>query len=155
MKRFSERDIEFMKMAIEEAEKAYREGEVPVGAVIVGQDGEVIVKERNRMIENSDPTAHAEILALRKAGQIIGNYRLPGCKLYVTLEPCPMCAYAMILARIEELVFATFDPKTGACGSVLNLLEDRRFNHRVKVRYGLFEKEASFLLKRFFQERRK
>ena len=134
-------------------------------ALLLSQDADIYILDeptwgldpvmRNRIIENSDPTAHAEILALRKAGQIIGNYRLLGCNLYVTLEPCPMCAYAMILARIEELVFATFDPKTGACGSVLNLLEERRFNHRVKVRYGLFEKEASFLLKRFFQERRK
>jgi tRNA(adenine34) deaminase len=121
---------------------------------VVSPEGEVVGRGRNRMIQLLDPTAHAEILALREAAKTLQNYRLLGCKVYVTLEPCAMCAYAMVLARVEEVVFATPDPKTGACGSVLNLVNFPNFNHKVKIRYGLFQKEASQLLKDFFTQRR-
>ena len=151
---FDEKDREFMRLALEEARKAFEEEEVPVGAVVVSPEGEVVGKGRNRMIQLLDPTAHAEILALREAAKTLQNYRLLGCKVYVTLEPCAMCAYAMVLARVEEVVFATPDPKTGACGSVLNLVNFPNFNHKLKIRYGLFQKEASQLLKDFFTQRR-
>ena len=151
---FDEKDKEFMKLALEEARKAFAEEEVPVGAVVVSPEGEVVGRGRNRMIQLLDPTAHAEILALREAAKTLQNYRLLGCKVYVTLEPCAMCAYAMVLARVEEVVFATPDPKTGACGSVLNLVNSPNFNHKLKIRYGLFQKEASQLLKAFFAQRR-
>jgi len=151
---FDEKDREFMRLALEEARKAFEEEEVPVGAVVVSPEGEVVGRGRNRMIQLLDPTAHAEILALREAAKTLQNYRLLGCKVYVTLEPCAMCAYAMVLARVEEVVFATPDPKTGACGSVLNLVNFPNFNHKVKIRYGLFQKEASQLLKDFFTQRR-
>ena len=151
---FDEQDKKFMKLALEEAFLAFKEEEVPVGAVVVSPEGEVIGRGRNRMIQLLDPTAHAEILALREAAKTLKNYRLLGCKVYVTLEPCAMCAYAMVLARVEEVVFATPDPKTGACGSVLNLVNFPNFNHKLKIRYGLFQKEASQLLKDFFAQRR-
>ncbi len=151
---FSEKDCEFMRLALEEAKKAYEEDEVPVGAVVVSPEGKVIGRGRNRMIQLLDPTAHAEILALREAAKALGNYRLIGCRIYVTLEPCAMCAYAMVLARVEEVIFAASDPKTGACGSVLNLLNYKTFNHRIKVRSGLFQKEAAGLLKKFFLQKR-
>ncbi|MCS7278802.1 MAG: tRNA adenosine(34) deaminase TadA [Thermodesulfobacteriaceae bacterium] len=151
---FTEKDFYFMKIALEEAEKAFKEEEVPVGAVVVSSQGELLSQAHNQILKLKDPTAHAEILALRLAALKMGNYRLLGCKLYVTLEPCPMCAYAMVLARIEELIFATQDPKTGACESIYHITNDQRLNHQIKVKKGLFKEEASFLLKKFFQSKR-
>ncbi len=147
---FTEKDFYYMKLALKQAELAFEEDEVPVGAVLVSPNGEILAETRNQIIKCCDPTAHAEILALREGAKKLGNYRLLGCKLYVTLEPCAMCAYAMVLARIDELIYATPDPKTGACGSLYNLLEDKRFNHQVKIKMGLFQKEAENLLKKFF-----
>jgi len=151
---FDEKDLIFMKEALVEAELAFKEEEVPVGAVIVSPEGKIIGKGRNQIIKLNDPTAHAEILAIREACKNLGNFRLLGCKIYVTLEPCPMCAYALVLARIEELIFATSDEKTGACGSIYNLVQDLRFNHRIKIREGLLKEEAQNLLKEFFKLRR-
>lgn len=151
---FDPQDYYFMELALRQAELAFEEEEVPVGAVLVSAQGEILAESRNQIIKYRDPTAHAEILALREGAKKLGNYRLLGCKLYVTLEPCAMCAYAMVLARIEELIYATPDPKTGSAGSLYNLLQDPRFNHQVKIRQGLFQKEAEQLLKKFFQLRR-
>lgn len=143
-----------MELALEEAKLAYREGEVPVGAVLISPQGELLARAHNQILQLIDPTAHAEILALREGAKKIGNYRLLGCKLYVTLEPCPMCAYAIVLARLEEVIFATPDPKTGAVLNLYSLLNDHRLNHQVRVRYGIYQKEAEKLLKTFFQEKR-
>jgi len=151
---FDEKDLIFMKEALVEAKLAFKEEEVPIGAVIVSPEGKIIGKGRNQIIKLNDPTAHAEILAIREACKNLGNFRLLGCKIYVTLEPCPMCAYALVLARIEELIFATRDEKTGACGSIYNLVQDLRFNHRIKIREGLLKEEAQNLLKEFFKLRR-
>jgi tRNA(adenine34) deaminase len=144
-----------MQQAIDLARRAEAEGEVPVGALIV-RDGEVIGEGWNRPIGLNDPSAHAEIQALRDAGQRVGNYRLPGATLYVTLEPCVMCAGAMIHARIERLVFGATDPKGGAVGSVFDLLPpDGRFNHRFDCVGGVLEAECSTLLRTFFKQRRR
>jgi len=151
---FKKKDKFFMEEALKEAFLAYKEDEVPVGAVIVSSEGEIIAKARNQVIKLNDPTAHAEILAIRKACQIFGNYRLIGCKMYVTLEPCPMCAYAIVLARLKEVIFATSDEKTGACGSIYNILQDKKFNHQVLIKSGLLKEEASVLLKNFFKQKR-
>jgi len=151
---FDEKDLIFMKEALAEAELAFKEEEVPVGAVIVSPEGKIIGRGRNQIIKLSDPTAHAEILAIREACKNLGNFRLLGCKIYVTLEPCPMCAYALVLTRIEELIFATRDEKTGACGSIYNIAQDLRLNHRIKIREGLLKEEAQNLLKNFFKLRR-
>lgn len=151
---FNEKDRFFMKEALKEALKAYEEDEVPVGAIVVDKENNIIGRGRNQMIKLNDPTAHAEILALRDACQRVKNYRLVGCKLYVTLEPCPMCAYACVLARLEEIVFATRDEKTGGCLSLYNLTNDKRFNHQITVKEGLLRDEASSLLKKFFREKR-
>ena len=151
---FTEEDEYFMSLALEEARIAFEEDEVPVGAVLVSGEGKVLAKNHNRIISLCDPTAHAEILVLKEGAKRLGNYRLLGCKLYVTLEPCAMCAYAMVLARISELIFATLDPKTGASLSLYQITNDPRLNHMVKVRYGLFKEEAEKLLKDFFKARR-
>jgi len=151
---FTEEDEYFMSLALEEARIAFEEDEVPVGAVLVSGEGKVLAKNHNRIISLCDPTAHAEILVLKEGAKRLGNYRLLGCKLYVTLEPCAMCAYAMVLARISELIFATLDPKTGASLSLYQITNDPRLNHTVKVRYGLFKEEAEKLLKDFFKARR-
>lgn len=143
----------FMTLALEQARLAWAEGEVPVGAVVV-RDGEVIATGYNRPIGRHDPTAHAEIVALRAAAEKLGNYRLPGCELYVTLEPCIMCSGAMMHARLARVVYGATDPKTGACGSVVNLFEEDRLNHHTDVRGGVMADEASGLLKAFFAERR-
>ncbi len=143
-----------MELALKQAELAFEEDEVPVGAVLVSPEGEVIAEKRNQMLRLCDPTAHAEILALREGAKKLGNYRLLGCKLYVTLEPCAMCAYAMVLARIEELIYATSDPKTGACGSLYNLLQDSRLNHQVMIRKNLCADKSQAILKKFFQQKR-
>jgi tRNA(adenine34) deaminase len=143
-----------MRIALEEAQRAGEEGEVPIGAVLVSE-GEVIGRGRNRPIALSDPTAHAEIQALREGGRRLGNYRLPGSTLYVTLEPCIMCAGAILQARIGRLVFGNEDPKGGAVSSLYSLLEDSRLNHRVEVISGVLQAECRELLRRFFRERRK
>lgn len=147
-------DHRFMAEAIKEACKAYRKDEVPVGAVIV-HEGEVISKAHNLKERNKNPLHHAEVIAIQKAAKILGNWRLENTKLYVTLEPCPMCAGAIINARIPELIFSTKDPKSGACQSLYELLNDERLNHRSEVRCGIYKEIGSKLLKDFFREKRK
>ena len=142
-----------MRIALEEARRAGEEGEVPIGAVLVS-GGEVIGRGRNRPVFLSDPTAHAEIQALREGAGRTGNYRLPDSTLFVTLEPCIMCAGAILQARVGRLVFGTEDPKGGAVSSLYSLLEDSRLNHRVEVTAGVLQDECRELLQRFFQERR-
>ena len=142
-----------MQQALSQAHNAWALGEVPVGAVVV-KDGQVVATGFNQPIGTHDPTAHAEIMALRAAATILGNYRLPGCELYVTLEPCIMCSGAMMHARLARVVYAAVDPKTGACGSVLNLFEEERLNHHTEVQGGVMADEASSLLRAFFAERR-
>ena len=144
----------FMKRALELAQRAEVEGEVPVGAVLV-REGEVIGEGWNRSIGERDPSAHAEIMALRDAGRRKGNYRLPGTTLYVTLEPCPMCASAIVHARVSKVVFGASDPRTGAAGSVFDLLpSDSRFNHFTAVEGGLLAGDCGELLRAFFRARR-
>lgn len=147
-------DLHWMRRALEQAQLAAREGEVPVGAVLV-KGGELIVEERNRPIAENDPTGHAEIRALRAAGRALGNYRLTGTTLYVTLEPCPMCAGAIVHARVERVVFAAPDPRTGAAGSVYNLLQSNELNHRCEVAGGVLETECAMLLRDFFRRKRR
>jgi len=146
-------DEEYMKMALEEAELAGQSGEIPIGAILV-QGGRVLVKDHNRCIELNDPTAHAEVLVLRKTGEVLGNYRLNNTVIYVTAEPCPMCLCAMIHARISRLVFGTPEPKFGAVDSKFKLLEDDGFNHRPEVTRGILEKECVEMLTSFFKKRR-
>ncbi len=146
-------DKKFMKLALKEAKFAYKKNEVPVGSVIV-LDGKVIAKAHNLNIKLNDPTAHAEILALRKAAKKLNNYRLNGCILYTTLEPCPMCAGAMVYTRIKRLVYAVEDPKAGACKSVLNIVNNKKLNHRIEVHSGILSKESKKLLKSFFKKLR-
>ena len=142
-----------MQHALMLAQKAWDLGEVPVGAVVV-KDGEVIATGFNQPIAKHDPTAHAEIIALRAAAEILGNYRLPGCELYVTLEPCVMCAGAMMHARLARVVYGAPDFKTGACGSVVNLFEQEKLNHHTALQGGVMAQECGQLLKDFFAERR-
>ncbi|MBV7534795.1 tRNA adenosine(34) deaminase TadA [Duganella sp. sic0402] len=142
-----------MRLALEQAQQAWNLGEVPVGAVVV-KDGEVIAVGCNQPIGQHDPTAHAEIVALRAAAEKLGNYRLPGCELYVTLEPCVMCSGAMMHARLAKVVFGAADPKTGACGSVLNLFEQEQLNHHTEVVGGVMADECGAMLKNFFAARR-
>ena len=144
---------DFMQLALEQAQHAWRLGEVPVGAVVV-KDGVVIATGFNQPISSHDPTAHAEIVALRAAADKLGNYRLPGCELYVTLEPCVMCSGAMMHARLARVVYGAQDPKTGACGSVLDLFAQERLNHHTEVVGGVLAEEASAMRKSFFAERR-
>ena len=146
-------DRAFMALALEQAQLAWQHGEVPVGAVVVC-DGAVIATGFNQPIGQHDPTAHAEIVALRAAAEHLGNYRLPGCTLYVTLEPCVMCSGAMMHARLARVVYAAQDPKTGACGSVLDLFAEEKLNHHAAVEGGVLADEASTMLKAFFAERR-
>ncbi|WP_019141049.1 tRNA adenosine(34) deaminase TadA [Noviherbaspirillum massiliense] len=146
-------DAAFMLQAIEQARKAWALGEVPVGALVV-REGQVIASGFNQPIGRHDPTAHAEIMALRAAAEVLGNYRLPGCELYVTLEPCAMCAGAMMHARLARVVFGAPDPKTGASGSVVNLFEQQKLNHHTAVIGGVLADECGALLKEFFAERR-
>ncbi|PUA16509.1 tRNA adenosine(34) deaminase TadA [Glaciimonas sp. PCH181] len=149
----SARDILFMQQALSQAHNAWALGEVPVGALVV-KDGVVIATGFNQPIGQHDPTAHAEIMALRAAATLLGNYRLPGCELYVTLEPCVMCAGAMMHARLARVVYGASDPKTGACGSVLNLFEQEKLNHHTVLSGGVLAEECGTLLKQFFAERR-
>ena len=146
-------EADFMLLALEQAQHAWRLGEVPVGAVVV-KDGAVIAVGYNQQIGSHDPTAHAEIVALRAAADKLGNYRLPGCELYVTLEPCVMCSGAMMHARLARVVYGAQDPKTGACGSVLDLFAQEQLNHHTEVVGGVLADEASSMLKAFFAERR-
>ena len=140
----------WIRSALILAERALKEGEIPVGAVVV-MDDEIIGSGYNQTEHKSDPTAHAEILAIRSASGHLGFQRLSGCSLYVTLEPCPMCSGALVLSRIDRLVFGAKDPKSGACGSLYNLVQDKRLNHRLKVTSGILEQECSQLLKSFFR----
>jgi tRNA(adenine34) deaminase len=146
-------DREAMEAALAEARLAAEAGEVPIGAVVV-HDGAILARGQNRVLRSNDPTAHAEIVALRAAAAALGNYRLAGCTLYVTLEPCAMCAGAMIHARIDKLVFAADDPKAGACGSVLAVLNHPKLNHQMWAERGLLAEESAELLRSFFRERR-
>lgn len=143
----------YMRLALEQAQQAWNLGEVPVGAVVV-KDGEVIAVGCNQPIGKHDPTAHAEIVALRAAAEKLGNYRLPGCELYVTLEPCVMCSGAMMHARLARVVFGAADPKTGACGSVVNLFEQEQLNHHTEIVGGVLADECGAMLKHFFAARR-
>jgi tRNA(adenine34) deaminase len=146
-------DLEAMEAALAEARVAAEAGEVPIGAVAV-HEGAVVGRGQNRVLRDNDPAAHAEIVALRAAGAALGNYRLNGVTLYVTLEPCPMCAGAMIHARIDRLVYATADPKAGAAGSVLSVLNHPKLNHQIQVEQGILATDAGELLRSFFRERR-
>jgi tRNA(adenine34) deaminase len=147
------RDAIFMRQALSQAQNAWALGEVPVGALVV-KDGEIIATGFNQPIGTHDMTAHAEIMALRAAASILGNYRLPGCELYVTLEPCAMCAGAMLHARLARVVYGALDPKTGACGSVLDLFAQERLNHHTLLTGGVLAPECGQLLKDFFATRR-
>jgi tRNA(adenine34) deaminase len=146
-------DVEAMCAALAEARLAAEGGEVPIGAVVV-REGEIIARGQNRALRDLDPTAHAEIVALREAATVVGNYRLNGCTLYVTLEPCAMCAGAMIHARLDRLVFAAPDPKAGAAGSVLGVVNHPQLNHQMVLESGILADEAAELLRSFFRERR-
>jgi tRNA(adenine34) deaminase len=146
-------DRQAMEAALVEAHLAANAGEVPIGAVIVREDG-IIARGQNRVLRDVDPTAHAEIVVLRAAAGALGNYRLSGCTLYVTLEPCAMCAGAMTHARIDRLIFAAPDPKAGACGSVLSVLNHPKLNHQIQVEQGILADESAELLRNFFRERR-
>ena len=146
-------DYDFMKIALAEAQKAYDCGEVPVGAVLV-HEGNVLAQAHNSPILNNDPSAHAEMLALRQAGKTIGNYRLAGAELYVTLEPCVMCAGAIVQARLTRVIFGARDPKCGAVTSLYNILNDDRLNHQVEITEGLLREECGEILSRFFQQKR-
>lgn len=146
-------DIDYIHAAIAEARFAEMEGEVPVGAVVV-KDGEIIARGQNRVLRDHDPAAHAEIVALRAAGNVLGNYRLDGCELYVTLEPCSMCAGAIIHSRLARLVYGAADPKAGACGSVLSIINHPQLNHKLEVVSGVLADECSSLLREFFRARR-
>ena len=148
------RHTDYMKMAIEEARRAARMGEVPVGAVLIADNDDLLVRTHNRTITDSDPSAHAEMLAIRQAASRLGNYRLLNTTLYVTVEPCLMCMGAIIHARIQTLVFGTRDPKWGAAGSLYNLGEDRRLNHHTEIIEGLLLEECRDLIQGFFRARR-
>ena len=144
---------EYMQEALKEANAAAAEGEVPIGAVIV-RDGEIIARAHNRTEQDKDPTAHAEILAIREAAARLGGWRLPGCSMYVTIEPCSMCAGAIVWSRIERLYIGAMDPKAGACGSLYNIPCDSRLNHNVEIETGLMGEECSRLMKDFFRKLR-
>jgi len=142
-----------MRLALDQAELAWRAGEVPVGAVVL-RDGRLIAAGHNQPITTHDPTAHAELAALRQAAQLLANYRLPDCELFVTLEPCAMCAMALMHARFKRVVFGAADPKTGAAGSVLDLFAEPRLNHHTAVLGGVLAADCGQLLREFFAERR-
>jgi tRNA(adenine34) deaminase len=146
-------DEEYMQIALDEARKSFEAHEVPVGAVVVSE-GIILARAYNSPIINNDPSAHAEMLALRKAADALGNYRLSGASLYVTLEPCVMCAGAIIQARLSRLVFGARDPKTGAVGSLYNILKDERLNHQVEITEGILSDECGEILSRFFRQKR-
>ncbi len=151
---FSQSDINLMRRALAAAQAAAQAGEVPVGAVVVDRDGAILAEAGNRCIRDHDPSAHAEMLAIRQAAASVGNYRLPGHRLYVTLEPCPMCAGLCVQARIETIVYGTPDPKAGALQSRYRIGGDGRLNHALEVRGGLLAEECATLLLDFFRKRR-
>lgn len=146
-------DEQWMALALEEAAAAARDGEVPVGAVVI-LDGEVVARARNRREGDRDPTAHAELIAVRDAATTLGRWRLTGATVYVTLEPCPMCAGAMMLARVDRVVYGAADPKAGACGSVVDLFEPGRFNHRPEIVGGVMAEACGRVLSEFFAGKR-
>jgi len=148
-------DESFMRLALEQAYLAEQAGEVPVGAVVVSEQGDVIGRGFNQTIMSHDPTAHAEVVALRQAAQVVHNYRLPGATLYVTLEPCAMCMGAILHARLSRVVFAAYDPKTGACGSVADLASNPKLNHHTNVIGGVLAEVCGDTLRDFFKRRRK
>lgn len=147
-------DIVFMKEALLEAQKAFDKGEVPIGAVIV-QEGQVIARGHNLRNSNKNPLCHAEISAINQAAEIVGDWRLEDCQLYVTVEPCPMCAGAIVQARIPQVIFGARNQKAGCAGSILNILQEPRFNHQVETVEGVLQEECGQLMKRFFQRFRK
>jgi tRNA(adenine34) deaminase len=154
IRRYSmENDIKYMKMALAEARKAYQRAEVPIGAVVICND-QVVGRGFNLREQTQDPTSHAEMIALKEAAKNEASWRLEDCQLYVTLEPCPMCAGAILQSRIKRLVYGASDPKAGAVNSLYQLLNDERFNHQVEVEAGVMEKEAAQLLKDFFRDLR-
>jgi len=149
----ADQDEHYMRLAIEAARIAEDNGDVPIGAVIVAE-GQVIGRAYNEREQLQDPTAHAEIVALTQAAAFVESWRLHGCMVYVTLEPCPMCAGALVLARVDRLVYGCADPKTGACGSLYNIVQDERLNHRLEVTAGALEAECRAQLQGFFERRR-
>jgi tRNA(adenine34) deaminase len=150
----SPEDERWMALALKEAARAYEEGEVPVGAVIVAPDGRLLGKAHNQREALKDPTAHAEMIAITQAAHALDSWRLADAILYVTLEPCPMCAGALVNARLGRLVFGAWDPKAGACGTLYDIARDRRLNHRVPTTGGVLARECGEILKAFFRERR-
>jgi tRNA(adenine34) deaminase len=146
-------DQRYMRMAIDQAYIAEENGDVPIGAIIV-HENRVIARAHNQRQLLNDPTAHAEMIALTQASEAVGNWRLHGCTIYVTLEPCPMCAGALVLARVDRLVFGTDDPKAGACGSLYNIVQDGRLNHRLEIVSGVLQEDCRYQLQAFFQRRR-
>jgi tRNA(adenine34) deaminase len=148
-----QRDYDYMKMALAEAQAAFLKDEVPVGAVVV-YEGKILAKAHNSPINLNDPSAHAEMLALRQAAEAIGNYRLVGAELYVTLEPCVMCAGAIVQARLARVIFGARDPKCGAVTSLYNILTDKRLNHQVEVTEGILQEDCGEIMSRFFQQKR-
>ena len=146
-------DLEYLRAALSEARAAEAADEVPVGAIAVFQ-GEIVGRGQNRTLRDLDPTAHAEVIALRQAARRLGNFRLTGCELFVTLEPCAMCAVALVHARVARLVFGATDPRAGAAGSAFTLIDDARLNHRVSVTGGVLAAECEALLRDFFRARR-
>ena len=147
-------DEYFMKLALEEARRAYYLDEVPIGAIIV-KNNKVISQAHNLKEINKDATSHAEILAIQNASKVLGGWRLIGCTMYVTVEPCPMCAGAIINSRIEKLVIGTKDLKMGACGSVIDIVQNNCFNHQVNITWGILEEECAYIMKQFFKGLRK
>ncbi|MBU1061385.1 MAG: tRNA adenosine(34) deaminase TadA [Candidatus Omnitrophica bacterium] len=147
------KDTFYMQEALREAKKAFDKDEVPIGAIIVHKTT-IIGRAHNQIKMLKDPTAHAEMIAITQAANYLQNERLMGCSMYVTIEPCSMCAGAMVLARIENLVYAADDPKTGACGSIINILKHKKLNHRVKIKSGVLEQESGLLIKEFFKRKR-
>ena len=150
---FKQTDEQFMKAAIEQAKIAEENGDVPIGAVIVYKN-QIIAKAYNQRQQLNDPTAHAEIIALTQAAAFVQNWRLNDCAMYVTLEPCPMCAGALVLARLDRLVYGCDDPKSGACGSIYNIVSDERLNHRLQVTASVLAEDCGAQLQSFFQKRR-
>jgi len=154
MARVKKKDEFFMREALKEAQKALEKDEVPVGCVIVYKD-KIIARAHNQMRTLNDPTAHAEMIAITEATERLNDMRLLECTLYVTIEPCSMCAGALVLARIEKIVYGADDPKTGACGSVLNIAQNKKLNHRIKIVKGILREECSRIIQEFFQQKRR